>query len=314
MENEREIRRGELYWIGMGSSVGSEIMAHRPGVIVSSNKGNETSKLVVVAYTTTKNKYGIINVPIQATGSKSYVLCNQITMVDKSRILGYLGTLSEQEMREVDRGISVALELNSAGEDSEKQYMEEEVANLKEKIASTEDASVRVAVERDMYKRMYEKALEMLVEAKMEETEPKVEEETEPKVEINTCTEVELRSAGCTPTIIHHIIANRPYKSVEDLKTLPRMTRIAFQILRNKICCVPVEKPKPAIPETVVEKVNINTATVEEMETVGISKWIGVYVRAYRNKHGRFEKIEDLLNVERFSNQMFERVRPMLEV
>ena len=311
---EKEIKRGDLYWINMGDSVGAEIMGHRPGVIVSSNRGNEISQLVLVAYTTTKPKYGIVNVPIEASGKRSYVLCNQVSMVDKVRLIQYMGTLTEEEMVAVDRGLCVALSLTPQKEDDfeEKRMLEEEIASLNAQIASKKDSGIAVAVERDMWKKMYEKAMEMLVQAKM--SEPTVEEESEPTVEINTCTDLELRSIGCTPTIIHHIIANRPYKSVDDLKTLPRMTKIAFGLIKNRVCCIPVlelkeKKKKPS------KKVNVNTATVEEMVSgLGIGKETAEMIRAYRNKHGRFESVEDLLNVPRFGKGCMKKYGSKVEV
>ena len=87
------------------------------------------------------------------------------------------------------------------------------------------------------------------------------------------------------------------------------MTRIAYQILAPKLCCNPVPKAKKST------KVNVNTATVEEMMAgSGMGKQLCERIRAHRNKRGRFEKLEDLLKVDVFGPKCLVKYGPMLEV
>ena len=112
--------------------------------------------------------------------------------------------------------------------------------------------------------------------------------------------------------MIHYIVQNRPYAKVEDLLRVPSITRMGFLILKNKLCCIPVVKEK--VPKR-RGKLNINTATVEEMEEVaGIPQWLGRFIRAHRNKHGDFESVEDLLAVGRFTQYQYDRFASKLEV
>lgn len=319
------VRRGEIYWIRQ-TGVGSEQSTRRPGVIVSSQKGNETSPLVNICYVTSKNKYGKINVPIKSAAVPSCVECNQLFVVDKMRLIGKIGELTEREMAEVNQGICIALGLNP--DDSESS--DEKIRELKEEIASLKSAKDGTAlkVERDMWKKMYEKALEMLVEKKMEkDTAPTVntatEAEVEEVVEINTATEAELRNIGCNANVIHNIIANRPYKSVENLKVIPGMTRIAYQLIEKRVCCIPpmkanvAEEPKVSKVSTevsTVSKVNVNTATVEEMMTGGLPKSLSERIRAYRNKGVVFGCLEDLLQIDVFGKGCLKKYGDRLTV
>ena len=340
VEVVKEPRRGDIFWVKDSVSAGSEEGFKRPGVIVSSDAGNTSANpTVIVASCTTSSKFGKINVPVMATGRKTFVMCNQIFTADRSRLCGYMGTLSDKEMLEVDRtlGIAMAIREDSDGDESwddEKRELLEEIDSLKSQLADRKNSEAKDTMQTDLWRRLYEKALDELVSVRialdlserMNKPEPRVEkaveapkvavhksEEPEPRVEINTCTEAELRSVGCSAEVAVYIVRNRPYKSVEDLKRIPQLTRMAYQILESKICCVPPKKEeKPKFAE--VRKVNVNTATVDEMQAVGLPLKLAQHIRAYRNKHGLFATLEDLLNVDLFGKTCMKRYGDRLEV
>ena len=65
-----------------------------------------------------------------------------------------------------------------------------------------------------------------------------------------------------------------------------------------------------AIEETAVEKVNINTADVETLETVpGIGPILAGRIVAYRAEHGDFHSPEDLLNVSGIGEKTLEAMK-----
>lgn len=363
MDSEKEVvyKRGDVYWL-KSEEFGLERKNGRPIVIVSSDKGNEVADQVIGLSVTTRSRWGVINVEIDTPRKKSWVQCNWPVTLYKDQLANYMYTLTETEMSRVEMGMCVAMGLSPEEDDKEadeeeKRSLREEIDSLKNSLARRKDVGVEVTVERDMYKMMYEKALEMLAAAKIaaateekkavvveEEAETATEEKTveEKKVEINTCTEEELRSVGCTPTMIHYIIENRPYKSVEDIKKVPMVTRVAYKLLENRIFCIPiiekkppkvVEPPKEAEPpkETVKEakaprkykkvvidpnkKVNMNTATVDElMSELGLCKATAQQIVANRNLLGNFATIEDVTRVPRFGQLCLKKYGPMMEV
>ena len=64
--------------------------------------------------------------------------------------------------------------------------------------------------------------------------------------------------------------------------------------------------PQPAAGE----KVNINTASVEDLTTLpGVGKAYAERIVEYREKNGPFKKVEDLLNVRGIGEKTFERIR-----
>ncbi|HEY9060142.1 MAG TPA: helix-hairpin-helix domain-containing protein [Pseudobacteroides sp.] len=63
-------------------------------------------------------------------------------------------------------------------------------------------------------------------------------------------------------------------------------------------------------------KININTATAEEMDAVlpGIGPAIAADIVEYRNKHGKFKSIEDLLNVPGIGESKLNRMKELITV
>lgn len=62
-------------------------------------------------------------------------------------------------------------------------------------------------------------------------------------------------------------------------------------------------------------KVNINKATLEELETLpGVGESLGNRIIAYRKEQGRFKVIEDLKNVSGIGEKKFESLKEYIEV
>ena len=61
--------------------------------------------------------------------------------------------------------------------------------------------------------------------------------------------------------------------------------------------------------------VNLNTATVTELETLpGIGAKVAAKIVEYRTKNGPFKKIEELMNVQGIGEKSFLKLRPQLTV
>lgn len=77
---------------------------------------------------------------------------------------------------------------------------------------------------------------------------------------------------------------------------------------------VPVET-KPARPAAPEGPININTATVEELERLpGIGPSLAAKIVEDRTKNGRYRKIQDLDRVRGIGPKLVERVRPLVVV
>ncbi len=63
------------------------------------------------------------------------------------------------------------------------------------------------------------------------------------------------------------------------------------------------------------EKVNLNTATAEQLQTLpGIGPAMAKRVIEYRTKVGKFTKIEELINVKGVGEKRFQKIKDRLVV
>lgn len=96
---ERTVHRGEIYYADLNPVVGSEQGGIRPVLILQNEVGNWFSPTVIVAAVTAKGGKARLptHVPV-GTGcglrQPSLVLAEQVRTIDKSRLLGRVGTLS----------------------------------------------------------------------------------------------------------------------------------------------------------------------------------------------------------------------------
>lgn len=73
--------------------------------------------------------------------------------------------------------------------------------------------------------------------------------------------------------------------------------------------------PPLAAPPSPGERVNLNTATIDELVTLpGIGRSYAQRIVEFREKNGPFKKVEDLLNVRGIGEKTFERIRDRITV
>lgn len=115
----RIIYRGQVYRCKLGIGIGSEESKERPCVILQYNSANRTSPNTLVAPITHTTSTLPIVVPIadkvDSTGKiilDGNVLLGNITCVSKARLGDYITDLTPNEMKAVDKAISISLNIN----------------------------------------------------------------------------------------------------------------------------------------------------------------------------------------------------------
>lgn len=153
------VSRGAIYYIYPTVVTGSEMIAGRPGVIVSNDDGNEHSTVVEVVFLTTREKSDIpTHVSINSTRKSSTALCEQVTTVDKTRIGDFIGYCSPQELEQIDSACVVSLGLNKhIDRIVAEKVKESEKANKKAEVSPQPDP------EGMFYKKMYYELLDRVV-------------------------------------------------------------------------------------------------------------------------------------------------------
>ena len=117
---KRFVKRGQVYWCHFGLNVGSEMSkaTPRPAVVVSNFKTNKnSSNVIVVPVTHNKNQLPYL-VPITpVTDSSGEVILDgqvdtaDIICVSKARLGDLITTLSVKQMKDIDKSISISLDL-----------------------------------------------------------------------------------------------------------------------------------------------------------------------------------------------------------
>ena len=157
-----EIKRGDIFYIGKSLCVGSEQWGGRPGIVVSNEENNMNSGTVEVVYCTTRFKPVLpTHTIVHSTPRDSTVLCEQVTTVSVERIGSYIGHCTEEEMREIRNCILISLGLSGKKEGSSRQNYMTPVENEKSFSA---DECMKLRIERDTYRKMYEMAIEKIAE------------------------------------------------------------------------------------------------------------------------------------------------------
>ena len=115
----RIIYRGQVYRCKFGIGLGSEESKERPCVILQYNSANRTSPNTLVAPITHTTSTLPIVVPIADKVDSSgkvildgNVLLGNITCVSKARLGDYITDLTPNEMKAVDKAISISLNIS----------------------------------------------------------------------------------------------------------------------------------------------------------------------------------------------------------
>ncbi len=109
------MHRGELYLADLNQQVGSEQSGLRPVLIVQNEKGNAHSPTTIICPITTKDKTEIAtHVQISPDDcdiiKESTILCEQIRVVDKSRLKRKLGIINNREIiEEVNKKLMITI-------------------------------------------------------------------------------------------------------------------------------------------------------------------------------------------------------------
>ena len=112
----KEIKRGQIYYADLSPVVGSEQGGHRPVLIIQNDMGNRYAPTVIAAIITTRKTKANLPTHIWLNAEcglprESMVECEQVRTLDKRRLKEFMGQVSEEVMKEIDKGLKISFAL-----------------------------------------------------------------------------------------------------------------------------------------------------------------------------------------------------------
>lgn len=106
------MNRGDIYWIDLEPTIGSEVNKLRPCVLVGATPINQArSTVVVVPLSTSAKARPPVTISVLCLSKQVTAVCDQIRTVDKSRLKNIIGSLSEKDLNELEEGLRHVLTL-----------------------------------------------------------------------------------------------------------------------------------------------------------------------------------------------------------
>lgn len=87
------VKRGEVYWVNIHPTVGTEIRKTRPALIVSPDDLNDTLPRVIIAPLTSGGQRLGCRPELDFAGKSARILLDQIRSIDKRRLSGKIGEI-----------------------------------------------------------------------------------------------------------------------------------------------------------------------------------------------------------------------------
>ena len=107
-------RRGEIVRVRLDPAVGSEQAGERPALVLSPDLINERSPVILIAAITSQKTdrifpfEALVEPPDGGLSVRSKVMLLQLRSVDKERLVGRYGKVSETTMQRVEEALKVA--------------------------------------------------------------------------------------------------------------------------------------------------------------------------------------------------------------
>ncbi len=117
MISNYEIKKGNVYYAMLDPVIGSEQDGKRPVVVIQNDLANKYSPTVIIAPITTvmKKTYLPTHIIIEKNNflkKDSIILLEQVRVIDKTRIITFLGKLTRTQVQQVDRALVKAFSID----------------------------------------------------------------------------------------------------------------------------------------------------------------------------------------------------------
>ena len=108
-------QRGEVWWVRLDPTIGSEIAKTRPCLIISRSIINRHRRTVVaIPLSTSSNSSPPLLIPVRCAGRDVIAVIDQIRAVSKERLDRCIGELATSDLESVEQALQDVLELGGS--------------------------------------------------------------------------------------------------------------------------------------------------------------------------------------------------------
>ena len=113
----KKVIKGDIYYADLNPTKGDELGGIKPVLILQNNISNIDSKTTIVAPITTlkdnelKEYTHIAIRQFDKIRANSVVMLEQVRVIDKNRLKGYVGLLEEEQMNEVNKMLRLTFDI-----------------------------------------------------------------------------------------------------------------------------------------------------------------------------------------------------------
>ena len=105
-------RRGEVWWVNLDPTIGSEIRKSRPCLILTNDVLNDRRRtVVVIPLSSSPQASPPILVPVICAGRSAVAVVDQIRAVSKQRLRQRMGEVSAADLASVEDAVRKVLQL-----------------------------------------------------------------------------------------------------------------------------------------------------------------------------------------------------------
>lgn len=104
--------RGEVWWVRIDPTLGSEIRKTRPALVLTADVLNRMRQtVVVVPLSTAARAHPPVTVPVRCRGEQAVAVVDQVRAVSRERLVSKIETASEDDVLAVGEALARILEL-----------------------------------------------------------------------------------------------------------------------------------------------------------------------------------------------------------